>query len=145
MVEIQDHSGSLAVLSGLWSFLTDDTEGTLNAMLGGRIYTFEAPLNGALPHLVITIVAASTEYDYRHDYKDYFFQLDLYGLRESTTAAELGAINDQLITQLQHASFPVTGHDRGVARALDTGTFSIEDDAVRILTEWRVESSQQTG
>lgn len=135
------HSGSGPVIDGLWAFLMASP---VADAVGNRIYSFEGPLNVLLPQLIITTVSTTTEYDFGDDVKVYLFQIDLYGIRENITASELLAINDVLVDTLNHTSFPVADHDRGIAVATETGTVTIEDDAIRVFTEWAVESMQLT-
>ena len=137
------HSGSGNVVAGLYTALFGDTSaGSVYDLVSGRIYVLEAPRNRVLPLVVITLVDADTEYAYGYDYKDFIFQIDLYGIREDITMAALGAINDKLLEQLNLSKFPVTGHDDAGAQATESGVQTIEDDSIRIFTEWRVQAAQ---
>ena len=133
---------SQSIMEGMYGKLTaSQIAGTLYAAVGGRIYSTEAPENATLPLCVFSLITTSVSGTFPgYDLKAATFQVDLYGPR--TGGGEvLGDINTKLFALLQEADLTVTGHDLGRVTCTDEGSYFMEGDALRIISQWRVEAT----
>lgn len=117
--------------------------GSLNTAIGGRIYHLEAPANQSLsyPYLVFTIITMPTE-RYFGDVTavDMTVQIDLYGKR-SDGDETLGDTNDLVIALFNGTTQAATGFDRVVFTPISLGIPSMEEDAIRIMSQWRARAT----
>ena len=120
--------------------ISDQTSGSFYDRVSGRIYELEGPTNAALPLAVFSLITSpyADTFD-GSSVKDYTFQVDIYGRKRAGMSAA-GAINTALFTLLDRQTITVPNNDDGLVRCLIQGVRTVEDDAVRIRSEWIVQT-----
>lgn len=134
---------STALEIGILGLLeSDQSGGSFYDDITGRITSPQAPQNQTLPHCVFNVLSDPPDAYFSGDDIDAEMQIDLWGTFNGTSSKHaLGLINDKLITLLDKQSITITGFTSGEVRSLDRGTATIEEDAVRILSRWRILAS----
>jgi hypothetical protein len=124
---------SQQITTGLHSHLTGDkSAGSLYAALGGRIYDTFAPQDTQLPLMVVQKVTNPVTRSVRDvDKQDGTYQVDIY--------------TEKLYDRLNGETFDVAGHDRAVATCINRDRRNIDgDDAIRSMSEYRIQASSST-
>ena len=111
---------------------------SLMAAVGERIYELEAPLNAKLPLIRFAAVTnpITRSFGDRRG-QSMLVQIDIYEDKENGTDT-LGSIEEIMYQHLEQAEVEVAGHDRGTIMCERRDIRSIEDDAIRSLSEYRI-------
>jgi hypothetical protein len=116
--------------------IADTSEGTFYDAVGGRIYQAEAPENlTSYPYCVWQFLGS----DQLRCYGSVMMhvaniQFDLYGTKVAGITA-LGDIETKLFTLLEGVSLTPTGFDRGKVLFTRRGETTIDEDAIRVMSE----------
>jgi hypothetical protein len=134
---------SQVLVNAFYSLLiSDQAVGSFYEGVSGRIYETQAPINATLPLAVFALVTSTVDKAFGGaDIKRATIQVDIYGSRlvGAGSAADVGALNARLFSLIQGATISVVNHDRGVVLCSNEGARMIEEDAVRITSEWTVD------
>jgi hypothetical protein len=127
---------------GLYTLLTtDQTANSFYDDLSGRIYAMQAPQDDTLPLCVFNILDdAPFRYGGTTNDIEATVQIDLWGSIGGGYDA-ISDINDKLFTVLDGQAVTITGFTGGQAFNLDRGAPTTEEDAIRILSRWRIWAS----
>ena len=129
------------VVKGFYDKLISDTSaGSFRTLLSNRIFEVEGRTDGAFPHAIFQVIA--TPYEDTFDassLKDYLFQVDIYG-RKRLGMTAVGAINTALFSLLDRQTITIPNNDPGLVRCVTEGVRTVENDAVRIRSEWLVQT-----
>jgi len=127
---------------GLYTLLTtDQTSGSFYDDIGGRISFLQADQDEVLPHCVVNVID-DPPFRYGGNVNDIesTVQIDLWGAIGAGYDA-LSDINDKLYTVLDGQAVTITGFTGTQAFNLDRGVPTTEEDAIRILSRWRIWAS----
>ena len=103
-----------------------------------RNFEAEAPSMETLPLLTFQIISAPFEQTFdRSSLKDYLFQVDIYGRKQSGMSA-IGNINRRLVAGLNGATPAITGHGTAKIDCVNEGTRSVEGEYLRVTSEFRL-------
>jgi len=126
-----------AIVDAIYAKLTaDQTSGSVYSDVGGRIYEMRAPQDAALPLLVFTVIPESVPL-IASDNTDAEVQIDLWG-HVRLGAKAIGDINDKLDALFNRVAITPTGSNAGMTQVIDPGLRTIEEDAVRITSRWKL-------
>ena len=131
-----------AIVAAIYTALTtDQTAGSFYDDVSGRIYEGQAHQNDTLPHCVYNVIVASQ--NLTHDTTDYdwLLQVDFYADAESSSMAALSAIENKAFDLLEKGAFSATGFDAVQVLCVTRGMRTIEEDAFRIMDEFRVQAT----
>jgi hypothetical protein len=132
---------SQSILEALYAKLNGSGASFANDV-GGRIYETEAPINATYPFCsVLTVATPITRNMDGGNNKRQRVQIDLFATRGSG-GESLGDINTKLFALLQGVTLtPVTGHDRGVVTCIEEGIRTMDEDVIRIMSEWQIQGT----
>lgn len=127
------------MMAGVQAKLVSVTSGgSFYDLVGGRIYRTEAPPDTAEALAIVTVVAdPPVRYFGPSDNINAVIQIDIYGAKgvsETTTQA----ISTALVTLVDGAALTISGYNGASAYCIDRGLPTIEDQRVRIITQWRI-------
>lgn len=142
---------SQSLINGLFEKLQEAGAGKPNTLVGGRIFHLQGEsddlgMSGVttttlLPHITFQVITNPLARGMAGNVKqDMNVQIDIYGKREAGAAA-LGAIEQAVFTLLDAQSVTVAGHDRGVITCINRDVRNVEDDAIRSMSEYRVQAT----
>ena len=127
---------------GLFTLLsTDQTAGSFYEDVGGRIYGIESEHGDTFPYCVFNVLDdPPVRYGGNVNDIEATVQIDLWG-DKGLGYDSLSDINNKLYTVLDGVAVTITGFTGGQAFNLDRGVPLIEEDAIRILSRWRIWAS----
>lgn len=134
--------------NSVYTTLTADVAaGSFYDDVGGRIWLVDGPAQETLPHCIWTPVTDLLEgyFDTDADDIEFVFQIDLYGVQETSTPEALLATNDKLIALLDRTNITVANWNCGKSRAdpaASRGTLSRDGDAWVINSQWIITASE---
>jgi len=103
--------------------------------LNGRFYEGQAPKRTSFPYLTFQAISHTGEPALSEDDVRLAIQINLYGDRTLGGGA-LWALNDLLLSELDRQRLTVTGFSAACILAIDRGVEELEEDGLRITSQW---------
>lgn len=132
---------SQTVTKAIYDKLATTGSGTFSEAVGGRIYELLAPANNAtFPLAVFNVVVPAVQVTFTGKIIHAFdFQVDLYG-KLSVGIASLAAAQAKLVTLLNQTEVTVGDSGSGTFEVVSESRRSIEDQYIRLSTDFRLRS-----
>jgi hypothetical protein len=132
------------IMDKLYAEIVADNGGSgLFTALGGRVYPVEGKQDSALPHMTF-FIPASTPIRYMGAAvaQDVLVQFDIWANKESgsDSANDIETKLYALLESKQLTSTP-TGYDRAVCTFNSRGAQTVEEDAIRLTDEVRIQAT----
>lgn len=108
----------------LAALITKTTGSTLSTLVGGRIYTDEAPADATFPYVVLSIISTVPEYPANKTIENILLQFSLFST--SPGLAEIGALLTALRALYDDASLTITDSTLVYCIRESFGAFTLE-------------------
>lgn len=126
-----------AVLDSIAAGITSSASTSWFQGLGGRVYLNEAPPNVSLPLCVYSVADHAITQTFGSDREAIAIEFEQFHPHTSGEAVALASA-EKLHTLLDDNPLTATGYSRVVIRAESRGVTSMDDDAIRTLSRFRI-------